>query len=321
MSYIETYYLVDFENVHEDGLSGANQLGSVDHVHLFSTKNAPKISIETLTNLNCTDLSSHEIPVGSQSLDMHLVSYLGFLLGKNQSNNCKYIIISKDTDYDNIIAFWKKNQNANIERQTAISVKNPKSSSPKKQTNAAKPNSPASHMRKSQISATSTQINTEIQKAISKAGYPNSTINKVASIVVKHYGEEKCANNIHNELKATYTDYTDIYKIVKPIITKYIQPVKTVFPKNNAEAIQIRSEIQKSLSNVNFGNDVANSVASLVAKHYNEKDGKQAIYRSIILKYGQKQGLNIYNHIKKKCNCSEGAMSKNIIVKKYSKFR
>lgn len=67
----ETYYLIDFENVNEDGLSGAGNLGSHDHVHLFFTKNASKISIEKLTNLNCANLFSHEIPIGNQSLDMH----------------------------------------------------------------------------------------------------------------------------------------------------------------------------------------------------------------------------------------------------------
>ena len=38
MPSVETYYLVDFENVHEDGLSGSEKLGSHDHVHLFFTK-------------------------------------------------------------------------------------------------------------------------------------------------------------------------------------------------------------------------------------------------------------------------------------------
>ena len=120
MPSMETYYLIDYENVHEDGLSGSDKLNGHDHVHLFYTKNAAKISIEKLTSLNSADLSSHEAPTGSQSLDMHLVSYLGYLIGTNINKECKYFIISKDTDYDNIIAFWKTQTNSSILKQCLI---------------------------------------------------------------------------------------------------------------------------------------------------------------------------------------------------------
>lgn len=45
-------------------------------------------------------------------------------------------------------------------------------------------------------------------------------------------------------------------------------------------------------------NEVINPIASLVSKHYKDKNGKQTIYHAIIAKYGQKRGLNLYNHIK-----------------------
>ena len=121
MSIVETYYLIDFENVHEDGLSGSEKLGKYDHVHLFSSKNAPKISIEKLTRFNSVDLSFHEIPVGNQSLDMHLVSYLGYLIGINANNKYKYVIISNDSDYDKIISFWKNKNKSLVIRQNKIS--------------------------------------------------------------------------------------------------------------------------------------------------------------------------------------------------------
>ena len=34
-------------------------------------------------------------------------------------------------------------------------------------------------------------------------------------------------------------------------------------------------------------------------EHHDQKNGKQQIYRTVIAKYGQNKGLNIYNHIKK----------------------
>ena len=217
MPSVETYYLVDFENVHEDGLSGSEKLGSQDHVHLFFTKNAPKISLETLTDLNSHNLSTHKIPVGNQSLDMHLVSYLGYLIGTNSNSNCKYVIISKDTDYDNIISFWKSQNAANVTRQEKISTAK----------NTTKASSTPGKGSKTSASNRKVQLNTEIQREISKAGYQKTTINEVASIVVKHYGKDKFARDVHNALRKTYpTEYIHLYKLVKPIIVRYSTDTK-----------------------------------------------------------------------------------------------
>ena len=53
------------------------------------------------------------------------------------------------------------------------------------------------------------------------------------------------------------------------------------------------------LSKVGYEDDIVGYVASVVVKNYGLKNEKQQIYRTIILKYGQGCGLNIYNHIKK----------------------
>lgn len=195
MPALETHYLIDFENVHEAGLSGAEKLGGQDHIHLFSTKNAPSISFEALAQFNSSNFSVHVIPDGNQSLDMHLVSYLGYLIGKNKSNECKYIIISKDTDYDKVISFWKKENASNVSRQTKISA-----------------------------------------------------------------GKKK---------------------------------------KQSTNTTESNNEIKKILSNAKLDNKIITYVSSLVDKHHAEKNAKQTIYRAIIAEYGQNQGLNIYNHIKK----------------------
>lgn len=72
------------------------------------------------------------------------------------------------------------------------------------------------------LSKRKSQLNTEIQKAVSATGdYKESAINEVASIVVKHYGKENFARNVHNELGATYKEGPKIYQIIKPILKKY----------------------------------------------------------------------------------------------------
>mgnify|MGYP003332404705 CR=1 FL=1 len=61
----------------------------------------------------------------------------------------------------------------------------------------------------------------------------------------------------------------------------------------------VNSEIMQILSKAGFDNDIVTYVASVVVKNIDVKNGKQQIYRTIISKYGQNKGLNIYNHIKK----------------------
>lgn len=203
MSNIETHYLIDYENVNEEGLTISNQLGSHDHIHLFFTKNASKISLESLKNLNNIDFQLHTVPAGKQSLDMHLIAYLGYLIGINASQKCKYIIVSKDNDYDKCISFLKElnSQSLTITRQPKI--------------NSVSKKNPTININKK------SKLNTEIQRSISNAGYGKTVINKVASIVSKCYGSEHFSNDVHNKLKETYTNYNDIYKIIKPIIKKY----------------------------------------------------------------------------------------------------
>ena len=299
MTFVETYYLIDYENVNEDGLTGSEKLGSHDHVLLFSTKNAPKISIGKLTDFNSVDLSSHEIPAGKQSVDMHLVSYLGYLIGTNNNNKCEYVIVSKDTDYDNIISFWKSQNIINIKREHAISISQNKVQ--QKATTAKSSSNTSDTIVKNNKSIIDpqlkTQLNNKIQQAVRNAGYTQSDTNKVTSIVLKHYGEDRFVNNVHNELRDNYTDYLVLYKIVKPIISQY-SISNTTTNKSNITS-QLNNEIQKILSQAGFKNDIISYVASLVTKHYNDNNAKQIIYKTIISKYGQGKGLNIYNHIKK----------------------
>lgn len=287
MPSVETYYLIDFENVNEDGLSGAEKLGGCDHVDLFFTENVPKISIEKFTNLNRTDLSAHKIPVGNQSLDMHLVSYLGYLLGKNINKNCRYIIISKDTDYDNIISFWKKQRNADIMRQNKIAV-----IASRKEPKAAGKKSAVINASQRKV-----QLNTCVQQAICGAGYSYLTAGKVASIVVKHFGESRFSANVHNELRDFYSDYLDLYKIVKPIISQFSSMSAT---KKEDAVSGLNSEISKILGKAGLKKDVIDYVVSLIPQYYDKQNFKQNIYRCIIAKYGQKAGLNTYKHIKNK---------------------
>ena len=189
--------------MHEEGLSGSDKLGAHDHIHIFSTQNAPKISFKELALLNSTEHFSHIIPAGRQSLDMHLVAYLGYLIGKD--DHSRYVIVSKDTDFDPIIAFLKKDisPHVSITRQAKIGDAPPKSSA-QKTDDAPLKGSPQkageAHMTAQQKIA----LNTEIQRTVSNAGYTQPVINEVASMVAKHYGEDNSKQAIYRAIIKKY---------------------------------------------------------------------------------------------------------------------
>lgn len=122
---MEKFYLIDFENVHDKGLKNIDTLTKTDHVHIFYTENAKNINLD-IFRAKEPDIDVHKVPARKQSLDMHLASYLGYLLGNNEGKACSYVIASKDKDYDNIIEFWRENGKGikNISRKQEIPSNN-----------------------------------------------------------------------------------------------------------------------------------------------------------------------------------------------------
>ena len=68
---------------------------------------------------------------------------------------------------------------------------------------------------------------------------------------------------------------------------------------DGTQKTKLNVDIMQTLSKAGFESEIVNCVASIVVKNVDAEKGKQQIYRSIISKYGQNKGLNIYNHIKK----------------------
>jgi hypothetical protein len=106
---------------------------------------------------------------------------------------------------------------------------------------------------------------------------------------------------VHNALRNKYSDYLEVYSVIKPVLSKYTDDSQS---KNTPQITSqdkkaVNTEIQKILSKAGFANDIVSFVASTAVKNFGEKTGKQMTYRSIISKFGQNKGLNIYNHIKK----------------------
>lgn len=100
-----TVYLVDYENVQERGLYGIRMLSADDTVHIIYTDNTNKISLDCVNELSIP-LHTLHVPSGKQSLDMHLVSFLAYLIGTETDAETRYVVVSNDTDFDGVIHFW-----------------------------------------------------------------------------------------------------------------------------------------------------------------------------------------------------------------------
>ncbi len=168
---MKAYYLVDYENMHENALNLTQKASATDEILLFYTSNSPKIELKYLKNQKAK-INYFEVKSGKQSLDMSLCSYLGYLI-KSFGNKSKYVIVSGDTGYDNVIHFWKTQNTTGVSRQ-AVSEK-------KKETKTDANNTPDNDK---------TVLNNKIAKRLKGNGLNGNTIGDISSLVVKHYNEK-----------------------------------------------------------------------------------------------------------------------------------
>lgn len=243
---METFYLIDFENVHNEGLENIGTLAKTDHVHIFYTENAPTIRLDIVLTEGI-DIVGHKVPVRRQSLDMHLVSYLGYLLGINKGKEYSYVIISKDIDYDNIIKFWQEDGFKNISRKQKIPSCNVENQ--KETTDSA--TAATTQNINAQINAgmayefsgdDRSELNLYMQHGLVNLGYPGNVANRICKYVVAHCNDEQhMLSGIHNDLKEEFKDYSEgyskIYEDVKAILGKFVSPKSKVAKRES----QVRS--------------------------------------------------------------------------------
>lgn len=293
---METHYLIDYENNGKNGLKGCEKLTSTDHIHLFYTDNSKNTTLDIFTNHGEAELDIKKVPTGDQSLDKHLIAYLGYLVGKNSSKQTEYVIISSDKGYDKVGAFLHNECNSRITvtRRSKIADK----PIPQKKKIPQKTEEQTKSFEVD--SAKKTKLNQQIQQvlSLSEINYRSGVMNEVAKVVTSLYGNERFMNEVHNALRSMYPDdYLDVYGDIKPILSKYATDQDKWADGTNKTLLH--NEIQQILSKANTGKDVIAYVPGLVIKHCEEKNALQTIYRAIIQKFGQKKGLDIYNRIKK----------------------
>ncbi|OUM67846.1 hypothetical protein PIROE2DRAFT_4658, partial [Piromyces sp. E2] len=205
-------------NVGVKGLEGVENLNSEDYVHLFSTRNAPKITTAILAKFNSINFKVHEVPVKNQSVDMHLVTYLGYLIGIDGPSS-NYIIVSKDNDYQNIGKYWKNENNITVTIQDNFIMNHPNSNSGKpiikntKSSDARSNSNSPSNSKNKELN----NFKSVLKSALKKYGYSYNNTNKIIKIVSSHYGNEKFLMLVHNELQKTFEEHSEIYDVIKTV--------------------------------------------------------------------------------------------------------
>ncbi len=231
---METFYLIDFENVHNEGLKNIDSLTETEHVYIFSTENAINIRMDIAFSKGIEEV--HIVPVRKQSLDMHLVSYLGYLLGIH-GKECTYVIVSKDTDFDNIIKFWKEKGYPNISRKQKI----PESSTNQKKIVQSVVTSTTQTVN-SKISAgmaydfsgnDRSELNLFMQHGLVDMGYSSNVANRICKHVIANCNDERMLCGIHNDLKKEYDDYLEVYEDVKTILERFASSQSKIAKKES----------------------------------------------------------------------------------------
>ena len=107
-----TYYFLDFENANQLGKEVKAEVKRGDEIHVFYSEQNKRISLEFLNEMvqRGVPVLLHKVSAGRKnSLDFQLTTYLGYQIGQQGKKSARYVIISADTDYDKVIAFWQEN--------------------------------------------------------------------------------------------------------------------------------------------------------------------------------------------------------------------
>ena len=113
-------YLIDFENVANNGFDGLPELRPTDELLIFYSEQHSTISIPVHQALEKSQVKKTYMPIksgGKNALDFQLVTWLGFEISQNDKEH--FVIISKDTGFDVVVDFWKK-RGINVSRNRSL---------------------------------------------------------------------------------------------------------------------------------------------------------------------------------------------------------
>lgn len=315
------HFLVDSENVNDNWLMLFDMADENDEIIVFYTKKSPHMSYMSVIRLmenNSINVRFEECYEGTNALDFQLVSYMGYLMGRNDTHSesnssatpivtdtadvsaasCadEYIIMSNDTGYDPAVRFWKdkgyavRRFNVNFCKQAVQRRKNIKyqmvADIPSKEDNA------------------NTNIDTNID-----------TDNDNDAITAKSYNLNELFDGNHssytdseqlNDELSTYDDLPSNDKLMAnddlssndKLLTNNDLPFTDEQHPNNGlpfkDAVSSELKSEKTASE-DFDHFEVNSFLNCMGK-----DNLLKLHETLVHVYGMKQGQTIYKTIKDK---------------------
>lgn len=219
---MESYYLIDFENVHSNGLEGCNLLGKTERVIIFWTENANNLDMTKLSKHCEASMHFEQVPKGKQSLDKHLIDYME-KLAKKHRKDCTIIIVSKDNDYNKAIAEFHKQYGSKIYKVERIKDYKPQKNSAVKAVKAVSDKPKAKNTKTQSPKPKRVNLETDIKQAVIQAGYPQSIADQVFEIVSKHNLDAYMFVYYRYELEAKNIYQSKLDDAVTDVLLYYIK--------------------------------------------------------------------------------------------------
>lgn len=309
-------YLIDFENVHEEGFASLGRLGDRDAVYCFFTKNVAKISMAALAGMRSGQLHFIEAESGKQSLDLALVSYLGYLIGTVPNEQC-YEIVSNDNGFSKAADFWNKHR-PGIRVRVRKTVDQAKLAAaaelkPARKGRASKSAKAVTAAAAAPSAETKPAAETRTNPAPEAKPAPAPAAKPTAAPAQKNAASAAADNTPAKEPApaATAKPAPETKPAARPApAKKEASAPKTVPAPETAEAnaapavkeapaARPAPEAVAALAAAGIEASVAEFLLTEAEKHREDKNIKQLVYRAVVKKYGQKKGTEIYNTAKK----------------------
>ena len=313
----KTIFLIDFENVHEAGLQGLEKCNSDCIVHLFYSQNANKLSLDLLRGLKAA-FYVHKVQPGRQSLDMQLVSYLGYLIG-TEGTDCRYVIVSKDTDFTNTPLFWQTEAGIDVVRQS--SVAGGELAAPAKPARSGRGRRTVSRRTVPAAPADEAQgpvtvepvLPSEEEKPAAEpaAPVPAEPEEAPAAAEPEAAAEEAPAVSAKPaEETAPSPAEEPLAELAKPSRKRSSRRSKSSSAQQKSEApvrpapaqpdpkTRLNNRLMQTLSENQVDNATTMKAVGITIAQFGNKNIKQLTYRAMSKEFGQKRGLELYNLIK-----------------------
>lgn len=180
-------YLIDFENVHSDGLKGIELLDQKEKCYIFYSEHAGVLTFNMHKRIteSKADIFYVEAQVGMKNaLDFQLVSYLGYMIREAPDED--YCVISNDKAFELVGRFW---QDKSVNVFSAVSLEQAKKS------------------------GDYNKLHSELEKLI-----PDR---EECEFVEKCINELSTKSGINNRIVKKYgtTRAGEIYKLIKPLLS------------------------------------------------------------------------------------------------------